>query len=130
MLFLFLHGWPGLGRRMSHGGFPSELSSSSFPGGPRITLGSQGKRTRRGRCGTALGRGRDTGSAHTGFLPSRGRTRSMHVWEKGNGGQPIWMVREAVQQILNLICFLIKIPCSPLENYAALETNKGLYENY
>lgn len=22
-------------------------------------------------------------SAHTGFLPSRGRTRSMHIWEKG-----------------------------------------------
>lgn len=37
------------------------------------------------------------------FLPSRGQTPTMHIWEKGKGGQLIWMVGETVQKSLYLI---------------------------
>lgn len=94
--FDWLAGRPALGR-MTHGHFISQPLSSS-PGSPSVTLhlhrrGDKERERegrRRGSCWAASG---DVAMSlrlhthtHTGFLPSRGQTQSMHIWEKGNGG--------------------------------------------
>lgn len=108
--FFCLQGWPALGR-MTHVHILTELSLSPLPGSPCIDLSSP-KKKKKGK--NAMGEDKKrkwfvkrsdvamrSFCAHKGFLPSRGQTSSMHVWEQGNGGQLMWMVGEAVWLILN-----------------------------
>lgn len=65
-------------------------------------------------------------SAHTGFLPPVGQTLSWHIWEKGNGGQMIWKVGQAIHPILNLInlwMMLQSFSSGPLAKLVMLLTN-------